>query len=157
MKKFFFDCGTRDATAALGFLVLRMLVGLMMLIGHGIPKIENYAVYQKAFYVPDIFPLSLMSHSTSLIACIAAEAAASILIILGFATRPAAFLLGFSMVVAAFGAHGSAPWFQAGATPMATKELALMYLIPILAIILAGAGAYSLDAAIYKDSRRRRW
>lgn len=157
MKKFFFDCGTRDATASLGVLALRVMVGLMMLIGHGIPKIQNYSVYKTAFYVPDVFPLKLMSHSTSLLACIGAEALASVLIIIGFATRPAAFVFGFSMVVAAFGVHGSAPWFQPGETPIPTKELALMYLIPTLAIILTGAGAYSLDAGIYKESRRRRW
>ena len=157
MKKFFFDCGTRDATASLGFLALRVMVGLMMFVGHGVPKIQNYAAYKKAFYVPDVFPLSLMSHSTSLIACISGEAVASMLIIFGFATRPAAFILGFCMVVAAFGVHGSAPWFQASATPIATKELAVMYLIPMIVIILAGAGAYSFDAGIYKDSRRRRW
>jgi hypothetical protein len=32
-----------------------------------------------------------------------------------------------------------------------------MYLIPAIALILSGAGAYSLDAAIHKDGRRRRW
>jgi hypothetical protein len=32
-----------------------------------------------------------------------------------------------------------------------------MYLIPVIAIILAGGGGYSLDAAIYKESKRRRW
>ena len=42
MKKFFFDCGTRDATASLGILALRVMVGLMMLIGHGIPKIREF-------------------------------------------------------------------------------------------------------------------
>jgi uncharacterized membrane protein YphA (DoxX/SURF4 family) len=64
-------------------------------------------------------------------------------------------VLGFAMVVAAFGAHAAAPWFSAGAG--GSKELALMYLIPVIVIILSGAGSYSLDAAIYKESKRRRW
>ena len=101
MKRFFFDCGTRDAPASLGFLALRVMIGLMMLIGHGLPKIRNYSTLKTFFYVPDFLPVSWAP--ASLMACIGAEVVASILIIIGFATRPAAFILGFSMVVAAFG------------------------------------------------------
>lgn len=156
MKKFFFDCGTRDATASLGILALRVFVGLMMLLGHGIPKIQNFeAILQKGFYQPDFFLLSLLSAKASLLLAIGAEVVASSLLVLGLMTRPAAFVFGFSMVVAAFGALGTAPWITTGAGP--SKELALMYLIPIIAIILSGAGGYSLDAAIHKESKRRRW
>ncbi len=156
MKKLFFDCGTRDATASLGFLAQRVMVGLMMLIGHGIPKIQNFqAILKSGFYQPEIFPLSLMSPQVSLLMTISAEAGASCLLVLGLMTRPAAFVFSFAMVVAAFGVHGADPWFSAG--PGSSKELALMYLIPMIAIILAGGGGYSLDAAIYKESKRRRW
>ena len=155
MKKFLFDCGTRDAVASLGFLALRVMVGLMMLIGHGIPKIRNFdAILKKGFYQPDFFPLSLLPTQINLGLTIGAEAAASALIIFGLMTRPAAFVLGFAMVVAAFGASASAPWFFAGGN---CKELALLYLIPMIAIILAGAGGYSCDAAIYTEPKRRRW
>jgi putative oxidoreductase len=156
MKKFLFDCGTRDATASLGFFALRAMVGLMMLVGHGIPKIQNFqAILKKGFYQPEVFPLSLMSPQVSLLMLIGAEVVSSSLLVLGLMTRPAAFVLGFAMVVAAFGAHAAAPWFSAGAG--GSKELALMYLIPVIVIILSGAGSYSLDAAIYKESKRRRW
>ena len=156
MKKFFFDCGTRDATASLGFLALRVMVGLMMLIGHGIPKIQNFqTILKSGFYQPDLFPLSLMSPHVSLMMACGAEAVASILLVLGLMTRPAAFVFGFAMVVAAFGALGASPWFSTGTEP--SKEMALLYLIPVIAIILAGAGGYSLDAVIYKESKRRRW
>ena len=70
--------------------------------------------------------------------------------------RPAAFVLGFTMVVAAFDVLGSAPWFM-GPGVAAAKEPALLYLIPMIAIILSGAGAYSLDAGLYKEGKRRRW
>lgn len=156
MKKILFDCGFRDATASLGLLALRVLIGLMMLIGHGIPKIQHYATLNKEFPVPDFFPLEHLPRSLSLLACIAGEAGAAALLILGLATRPAAFLLGFTMVVAAFNIHGAAPWFMGPGVP-AAKEPALLYLIPMIAIILSGAGAFSLDALIYKDSKRRRW
>ncbi len=155
MKKFLFDCGTRDATASFGILVLRVLVGLMMLIGHGIPKIENFATRKDFFYVPDFLPAKFAS--MSLLACIGAEVVAAAFIIIGFATRSSAFILGFTMVVAAFGALGAAPWFQSTPTLVDTKELSLMYLIPMISIILAGAGTYSLDALVYKDTKRRRW
>ncbi len=155
MKKFFFDCGTRDATASLGLVALRVLVGLMILIGHGIPKIQDFAIRKDTFFVPDFLPVSWAP--ASLLACITAEVLASTCLILGFATRPAAFLLGFCMVVAAFGALGGTPWFLRTPTLIETKELAIMYLIPMISIILSGAGRYSIDAALYRDRKRRSW
>jgi putative oxidoreductase len=98
-----------------------------------------------------------MSPQVSLMASIGAELGAAALIIIGFATRPAAFVLGFAMVVAAFGFHGSSPWFVSPPTIFDAKELALLYLIPMIVIILSGGGAFSLDAAIYKEGKRRRW
>ncbi len=155
MKRIFFDCGTRDTTASIGILALRLMIGLMMLIGHGLPKLQSYSSI-KEWYVPDFFPLSYMSPAVSMTATIMAEFGASALIILGIATRPAAFLLGFTMVVAAFGVCGAAPWFMGPGVPM-SKEPALLYVIPMIVIILTGGGAFSLDAAIYEDRKRRRW
>ncbi len=154
MKSFFFDCGTRDSTASLGILFLRVCTGLMMFFGHGLGKIQGFAKMKDGFPVPDFFPLKYMSPSVSLMATIGAEAVCSVLIILGLATRPAAFIFAFTMVVAAFGIHGDGPWFLGqGEGP---KEPALLYLIPAVAILLAGAGQYSLDASILKE-RRKRW
>lgn len=155
MKKFLFDCGTRDTTASLAMLALRVMIGLMMLIGHGLPKLQNFTSI-KEWYVPAFFPLKYMSPSVSLIATITAEFGAAALIILGLATRPAAFLLGFTMVVAAFGVHGADPWFMKPGVASA-KEMALLYLVPMIAIILAGGGTFSMDATIYKEGKRRRW
>lgn len=157
MKRFLFDCGTRDATASSGILALRVMIGLMMLIGHGLPKIQSFAARKDLFYVPDFFPLKYMSPQISLMATIAAEVGASALVILGLATRPAAFVLAFAMVVAAFGFHGGSAWFIAPPTVFDAKELALLYLIPMIAIILTGGGALSLDALIHKEGKRRRW
>jgi len=156
MKKFFFDCGTRDAQASLGLLALRTMVGLMMIIGHGIPKIQEYTQRKDTFYVPDFFPFYFMTPPFSLAVCIVAEVVAAAFIVVGFATRPAAFVLGFAMIVAAFGFLGTAPWFVKPPI-MDAKELSLMYLIPMIAIILAGAGSYSLDSMLYRDTKRRRW
>ena len=157
MKKFFFDCGTRDATASLGLLALRVMTGLMLLIGHGIPKITGFAARKDLFYVPEFFPFKYLSPAVSLMLCIGAEVVAVSFVILGFATRPAAFVVGLTMVVAAFGYLGATPWFLTTPTLVETKELSLMYLIPMLAIILSGPGGYSVDAMIWRDSKRRRW
>lgn len=157
MKRFLFDCGTRDATASAGFLALRVMTGLMMLCGHGWPKLMEFSQRKDLFYVPDFFPLKYLSPPVSLGAAVTAEVGASILIILGLATRPAAFLLGCTMVVAVFDFHQAAPWFVKPPTIMEAKELGLMYLIPMIVIILSGGGLFSADAALYKESKRRRW
>ena len=157
MKRFLFDCGTRDVTASVGILALRVMTGLMMLIGHGWPKLTEFAQRKELFYVPDFFPLKFMSPPVSLVATITAEVGASVLIILGLATRPAAFLLGFAMVVAVFDFHQDAPWFVKPPTIMEAKELGLMYLIPMIAVIFSGAGLFSVDSALYQESKRRRW
>lgn len=155
MKKILFDCGTRDMTASLGILALRVMTGLMMLIGHGMVKFQNYPMLKDKFELK-VYPFDHFSSSINLIMCIAAEVGAAAFIIMGLCTRPAAFVLGFTMVVAAFGVHGASPWFMApGVT--SSKELALLYLIPMIAIIFTGAGSISLDAAIYNEGKRRRW
>jgi putative oxidoreductase len=155
MKRILFDCGTRDTTASLGILALRVMTGLMMLFGHGILKIQNYSMLKDKFELK-VYPFNHFASSINLLLCIAAEAGAAALIVIGLCTRPAAFVLGFTMVVAAFGVHGADPWFMAQGVP-AAKEPALLYLIPMIAIILTGGGSFSLDAAIYKEGKRRRW
>ncbi len=149
MKKFFFDCGTRDLTASFGILVLRVSVGLMMMLGHGIPKIKNFDKLKDAWLVPDFFPLKYMSPPVSLVATVGAEVLAAGLLVIGLATRPAAFIMAFAMVIAAFDMHA--------ADPFGKKELALMYLIGSVVVLLTGAGSWSLDASLSKDGKRRRW
>ena len=155
MKRILFDCGTRDTTASIGILALRVMTGLMMLYGHGILKIQNYPMLKDKFELK-VYPFNHFSSSINLMLCIAAEVGAAALIVIGLCTRPAAFVLGFTMVVAAFGVHGAHPWFMAQGVA-AAKEPALLYLIPMIAIILTGGGSFSLDAAINKEGKRRRW
>lgn len=156
MKRFLFDCGTRDPLASSALLVLRLGIGLMMLLGHGLPKLEKFNDLKNDFYVPDFFPLQWMNPVVSLSATIAAEALVPVFLILGIATRPAAFILGFTMVVAVFDVHQASPWFL-GPGVVNAKELGMMYLIPMLVLIISGAGAWSSDSAIYQEKRRRHW
>jgi putative oxidoreductase len=155
MKRFLFDCGTRDGVASMGFFALRVMTGLMLIFGHGLAKIRNFdAILAKGFHVPDFLPLSFMSPKISLLAAIGAEVGAAAFVVLGLMTRPAAFVVAFTMTIAAFSAMRDAPWFYTGAP---AKELALLYLIPMIVLILTGAGGWSLDAAIFRDAKRRRW
>jgi len=154
MKRFFFDCGTRDPLASTGLLVMRVGFGLMMLLGHGLPKLQNYQTFlEKWTIAPAIWPLSKMSMPMSLMSAIGAELFASGLIVLGLMTRPAAFVLGFAMCVAAFQVHGADPVFSMGGP---SKEMAVLYLLPAFILIITGAGQFSLDAVIPTDRRKRR-
>jgi len=155
MKKFFFDCGTRDPLASSGLLFLRVTIGWMMLYGHGLAKIQNFDKFKEGWPAPALFPLNFMSGPISLVATIGAEVGAAGLLILGLATRPAAFVLGFAMVVAAFQANAHAPFFASGAGP--AKEMAVLYLIPCFVLIITGAGQWSIDAGFDTEKRRRRW
>jgi putative oxidoreductase len=154
MKRFFFDCGTRDSGASLGLLFLRVAIGWMML-HHGIDKIKDFQ-HMKATWdvVPAIWPVSHLPKPVCFFATLGAEVGASTLIILGLATRPAAFYLGFAMVIAAFQVMANAPFFMDG-TPF-NKEPAVLYLIPCFVLIITGAGLYSFDNPLSKEKRRRR-
>ncbi len=156
MKQFLFSAGTRETISSIGMLFLRVSTGLMMLIGHGLGKLQGFAEKKDAFPVPSFFPLNLMSPPISLIATIGAEVGCAALLILGIATRPAAFILAFTMIVAAFHIHASGPFFY-GPGAVGPKEPAILYIIPAITILLAGAGKYSFDSLIAKKERRRSW
>ena len=61
------------------------------------------------------------------------------------------------MVVAVCGYHASLPWFVSPPTVLEAKELGMLYLVPLIAIILTGAGVFSFDAGIYRNPKRRHW
>jgi putative oxidoreductase len=145
VRHFLFDCGTRDAVASNGLAALRLGLGLAMLLGHGLGKLRGFGQMKDGFQVPEVAPLSLMSPQVALLAVIAAEVGAAALLVVGLMTRPAAFVLGFTMAVAAFGAHAG--------DPFAAREPALLYLFGCVALVLGGAGAWSLDAAVYVERK----
>ncbi|MCW1884235.1 DoxX family protein [Luteolibacter flavescens] len=154
MKKFFFDCGTRDPLASSGLLLMRIGFGWMMLYGHGIAKIQNFEKLKATWAVPGVFPLNFMSSPVSLMATICAEVGAASLLILGLMTRPAAFVLGFAMCVAAFQVLAHSPMYLPAP---GAKEPAVMYLFFCFTLIITGAGKWSVDAGFDTDKRRRRW
>lgn len=129
-----------DALTSSGLLVLRLGVGAMMLLLHGWGKLAMYGDLAGRF--PD--PLGLGSQA-SLALAVLAEVGCALLVVIGLGTRLAAIPLLITMIVAAFIVHGDDPWSK--------KELALLYAAPMVTLILAGPGRWSLDEVI---ARRRR-
>jgi putative oxidoreductase len=75
-----------------------------------------------------------------------AESAGAALVTLGLLTRPAALTVLTTMLVAAFVQHADDPWGK--------QELPLTYASMAVALVVAGAGRYSLDAVLARRLAR---
>lgn len=150
----------QDFMRSIGLLILRVGIGGYMLT-HGWGKLQM--VLAGGF---DQFgdPIGL-GNRASLLLVMFAEFVCALLVVLGLATRFAAVPLVVTMAVAVLVAHGNDPWsmetaarrFMAGESQSwASREPALMYLIPFLALIFTGAGRFSIDALIAPRWRERR-
>jgi putative oxidoreductase len=129
----------------LGILWLRILMGSAIAY-HGWGKVSGGDLSQFAQGVAAMgFPAPLFFAWLSALA----EFLGGICIVLGFATRLAAFFVFFNMSVAAFKFHAH--------DPFRVKELALAYWVMAGTIVLLGAGKYSLDAIISKKFKLWNW
>ncbi|QOR73959.1 DoxX family protein [Cruoricaptor ignavus] len=126
----------RNATAVdMVLLLLRLFIGVAMMT-HGLPKLEQLMAGNTANF-PSIFGLSIQ---VSMILAILAEVGCSLFLILGLFSRPSAFILLFTMAVAAFAIH-SADSFD-------IKEKALLYLAIYAVLLCLGPGRFSIDQLI---------
>ena len=141
--KSLFSTNFSAAQANIALFILRASVCAFMLT-HGIPKFMNL-VGDGPIKFGD--PLGIGA-TPSFILIIFAEVVCSIFLLMGFATRISAFFLFFSMAVAGFIVHAN--------DPFATKEKAFLYLVIYLALMLFGAGKYSVDNLISGSSKKRR-
>lgn len=116
----------------IGLLVFRLLFGLTMLVGHGLPKLMSFSEKSQTF--PDYIGVG---STISLCLAIGAEVICALLLIIGFKTKYVVIPLAITMGVAFFIHHGADPFNQ--------KELAFMYLIGYIALYFTGAGKYSVD------------
>ncbi len=123
-------------------LILRLSFGGLMLT-HGFKKLANYNTLSEKFM--DFMGLG---SEFSLILTIGSELGCAILLILGLFTRFAAIPLIITMLVATFLAHGN--------SPLAEKEMALLYLAGYFAILLLGSGRFSLDFLIFNQKGQRK-
>jgi len=119
-----------------GKLVLRLTVGILILM-HGVAKLLN-----------GIGPIEGMLVARGMPAFFAwgayiGEVLAPLLLIIGIYTRAAAAIVALNMIAAIALAH-SAQLFQLGKTGGWSLELQGMFLFGALAIVLLGAGRYSV-------------
>lgn len=103
-----------------------------MLFGHGLPKLMAWNERFHTFGDP----LGVGSEVSYLLA-VFAEVFCSVFLMLGWWTRLAVIPLIITMLVAAFIVHGADPWGR--------KEMAILYLMPFLTLLITGPGRYSLD------------
>lgn len=115
----------------LGLLVLRIVGGGFMLT-HGIPKLMKIINGDMGFADP--FGIGA---APSLVLTVFAEFFCALAILVGFKTRLATIPSLVTMAVAGMLIHG--------ADPFKKKELALIYFGIYLAILMMGAGRYSID------------
>ena len=123
----------------LGKLVLRVLVGLLVLV-HGVSKLQN-----------GIGPVLGAVANAGLPSAVAylvyvGEVLAPLLMIAGFWTRPAALVVAGNMLVA-IGLVHRGQIFQLNNTGGWSIELQAMYLFGAFAVVLLGAGRFSVGGA----------
>ncbi|MFM2250352.1 MAG: hypothetical protein RLZZ358_1279 [Bacteroidota bacterium] len=118
-----------------GLLAVRLLSGGMMLT-HGIPKFDRLFGEGPVKFA-DPFGLG---PEISLGLVLFAEVGCSLLVMAGFKTRWATLPLLFTMLMAAFYAHGS--------DPFSDKELSLLFFTLFLSVLISGGGILSMDQAI---------
>ena len=131
---FLFPYNNYSAKMSGVILVLRLLFGGLML-WHGITKIDNFEGLVAVF--PN--PLGL-GRRLSLCLAIFAEVFCSVAVIVGAFFRLALLPLIFTMCVAMVIVHNGQSF--------AAKELALIFLVIYVLLLLVGAGRYSLDNII---------
>jgi len=133
MKKIFQSRINLNATH-LSVLLLRLAAGGFMLT-HGYGKLQQLMTGEFQFADPiGVGP------EVSLVLAVFAEFFCSLLVMLGLGTRLATIPLIVTMAVAAFIAHG--------ADPFGRKEMALLYLVIYVVLLLTGSGKYSVDRLI---------
>lgn len=145
-----------DLTTSIGLLLLRLGMGGFMM-SHGWGKVQMLIAGNFEGFGD---PIGIGS-PLSLVLVVGAEFVCAGLVMLGFATRFTALPIVMAMGVAAFVAHGGDPWtmgegarlfMEKQAPSWASKEPALLFLIPYLTLALTGAGRFSVDALL--GSRR---
>ena len=124
-------------------LLVRITVAAFMLT-HGYPKLQKLLAGGEIQFGD---PIGVGVH-TSLVLAVFAEFACSILIFLGLATRLATLPLIVTMAIAVFIVHAT--------DAFGNKELGLLYLLIYLVLLVVGAGKYSIDQLISRNSHRRR-
>ena len=128
------NAGGQSTSNSVGLLVLR-LSGLIMALSHGYGKLTSYTERMDSFSDP-----LGVSSPVSMALVVFAEFFCGLALAAGFLTRAAVIPLITTMLVAVLIIHAHDPFQK--------QELGLLYLIPFIAVLIAGPGKYSLDAVL---------
>jgi putative oxidoreductase len=126
-----------DGAFNFALLVQRVVTGLLMLIGHGLPKISNFSNFSSTFYDP-----LHIGHRNSLVMVILAELFCSMLLVLGLFTRIVAFIIVLDLSTAVFIYHHG--------QPLKNVDLGAIYLTSVFTIMFVGPGKVSVDGMMGK-------
>jgi putative oxidoreductase len=124
-----------SAAFNLSMLLLRAGFGLLIIIRHGLPKLQNFSTMQSQFY-----NFMGLGSQFSVALVIFAELICGFFILLGLFTRLAVIPLIIELLVVIF-AHDAGK-------PLAESEMAIMYLASFLVLLFCGPGRISVDGMI---------
>ena len=136
------NTGIKETSGSLALLIFRVSASIMIMT-HGWFKLQNFTTLSQEF----ADPIGL-GGKLSLTLLTGAEFFAPLFVIAGFFTRLSLIPMVFSMSVAAFVAHASDP-FQ-------VKEMAFLYLLIFLVLLILGPGKYSADYLLFNLGRREK-
>ena len=137
VKNIIFSVNYNPLATDIGLLFLRIGMGLFIAFGHGLSKFpisEGFiqGVGELGFPFPAFFAWSAAL----------SEFVGGIFIAIGLLTRPAAFFVTFTMLVAGFLRHAD--------DPFSVKEKTFLFAFIAIFLLLVGPGRYSVDARIGK-------
>jgi len=135
-----FGYEANSRTTDIGLLCLRLFSGLALALAHGLGKIPP-----SPGFVGRVGGLGMPAPELFAWLAAFAEFGGGLLIALGLLTRPASLLVVGQFVIVTLVAHAG--------DPFSGRELPLFFLVTALLFLLAGAGRYSVDAAL--STRRR--
>ncbi|NBO91046.1 MAG: DoxX family protein [Planctomycetia bacterium] len=131
-----------------GLLILQVVFGTLLIIGCGLPKLQNCSlIIEKGFLDP--FGLGFSKSLTVAILC---ETIFAALVVAGLLTSPPYISLIITMSLAAFVAHASDLMFLPS---FPSEEPALLYLIVFASIFCMGPGRFSIDGVVALPRKER--
>lgn len=123
-------------------LILRIWMGLVLFVGHGLEKLTHFS--QMAGHFPN--PIHIGSLPSFLFAFLS-DAICSLLVLFGIATRYAALIVVINVAVAFTLVHHMA------LSGPHSGQVPLLFLGAYLTLVIAGPGRYSVDAT-FSGKRR---